>query len=116
MFPLSAFITFSPHRRPSPIIVSRRVDCCAFWLSQKNLLKMSAVCASNLHLFVFSQLALMVFRLPTPFESFVPASSDPISLSRPWRGTFSLHGVNLFHPTNGQQRLFVASAETEGNK
>lgn len=77
---------------------------------------MSAVCASNLHLFVFSQLALMVFRLPTPFESFVPASSDPISLSRPWRGTFSLHGVNLFHPTNGQQRLFVASAETEGNK
>ena len=57
----------------------------------------------------------MVFRLPTPFESLVPAS-DPISLSRPWRGTFSVHGLDLTHPTNGQQRIFIASAETEGNK
>ncbi|THH03416.1 hypothetical protein EW145_g6278 [Phellinidium pouzarii] len=56
----------------------------------------------------------MVFRLPTPFDSLVPASNHNIH-SRPWRGVFTLHGINLFRRTNEQQKLFVASAETEGD-
>ncbi|KAH8106538.1 hypothetical protein DFH11DRAFT_1227426 [Phellopilus nigrolimitatus] len=55
----------------------------------------------------------MVFRLPTPFDSHVPASNR-ISPSRPWRGAFNLHGINVFRGANGLQKLFVASAETEG--
>ncbi|KLO13721.1 hypothetical protein SCHPADRAFT_349891 [Schizopora paradoxa] len=58
----------------------------------------------------------MVFRLPTPFD---PMSSDSSrnAQSRPWRGTFSLHGISLFPPrdASGQQLLFATSAETEGD-
>ncbi|KAI5118494.1 hypothetical protein M0805_003525 [Coniferiporia weirii] len=56
----------------------------------------------------------MVFRLPTPFDSLVPASDRNLQ-SRPWRGVFNLHGLNIFRGTNGQQKLFIASAETEGD-
>jgi len=58
----------------------------------------------------------MVFRLPTPFD---PLSSDSSrnAQARPWRGTFSVHGVSLFPPRDatGQQLLFATSAETEGD-
>ncbi|OCB88537.1 hypothetical protein A7U60_g4352 [Sanghuangporus baumii] len=60
----------------------------------------------------------MVFRLPTPFDTIMPAAPQANgrrSRPRPWRGTFVLHGINLFQSPDGQQRLFVASAETEGN-
>ncbi|KAL5522407.1 hypothetical protein ACEPAG_8423 [Sanghuangporus baumii] len=60
----------------------------------------------------------MVFRLPTPFDTIMPAAPQANgrrSRPRPWRGTFVLHGINLFQSADGQQRLFVASAETEGN-
>ncbi|TDL18797.1 hypothetical protein BD410DRAFT_792982 [Rickenella mellea] len=59
--------------------------------------------------------AAMVFRLPTHLESFLPAPNEqPMSPSRPWRGTIALHGVNAFERTNGHQQLYVTAAETEG--
>ncbi|EJC98209.1 uncharacterized protein FOMMEDRAFT_143305 [Fomitiporia mediterranea MF3/22] len=61
----------------------------------------------------------MVFRLPTPFDAIVPSppsSTRRVRHTRPWRGVFILHGINLFQSPDGQQRLLVASAETEGDK
>lgn len=47
MFPLSVFYYIqSASTTVSPLLSLGRVNCCAFWRSQKNLLKMSAVCAS----------------------------------------------------------------------
>ena len=57
----------------------------------------------------------MVFRLPTPFDSLRPLPPAPLQ-RRLWRGSFRFTDTNLFNGSNGTQELFVASAETEGDK
>lgn len=60
-------------------------------------------------------LPVMVFRLPTPFDS-VPSTRLRGPHSRPWRGTFILHNIDSTDASGEMPRLHICSAETEGDK